>query len=96
MQLPGIGQLTEHGDYWRLVYDQCGHSQELARLGIEDPLHADAYIRGGIAYCLSCQAAARTADGRPQEFPQLLEPVATEPPARLGERDQCRGPRERR
>ena len=62
MYLRGIGELTElNSTCWRLVYEQCGHSQELARLGIEDPRDADRYIRGGLTHCLSCQLGTRAA-----------------------------------
>ena len=88
MRLPGIGQLTKQGDYWRLVYTQCGHSLELTRAGLEDLRQVVPYIRSGLAECLSCQtAAAQTADGRRRDFLQLLERSSSaDPPARFGER----------
>jgi hypothetical protein len=89
MELHGIGELTAHGKVWRLVYGQCGHSQDFARAGLEDPQQAETYVRGGLAHCLSCQAAAaaETADGRRRDVLQLLErSAAPDPPARFGER----------
>ena len=89
MDLPGIGKLTAHGTIWRLVYDQCGHTQDFARAGVEDPQQAETYVRTGLAACLSCQAAAgaETADGRRRDLLQLLErSAAPDPPARFGAR----------
>ena len=28
MHLAGIGDLIAHGEFWRLTYDRCGHTQE--------------------------------------------------------------------
>jgi hypothetical protein len=54
MDLPGIGELTELDDCWRLVYEVCVHSQALARCGIEEPRDAERYIRDAFAQCLLC------------------------------------------
>src|SRR5690349_15508273 len=59
MELPGIGELTEIHDCWRLTYDSCGHVQELARVGLEEIARLEAYIRREFAECLSCQLEAR-------------------------------------
>ena len=63
MRLPGIGELTQVEDYWRLVYDRCGHVQDLARPGLEDPARATAYVRREYAHCLLCQLAAQGTRG---------------------------------
>ena len=86
MYLAGIGELTEHRAYWLLVYERCGHSLELAHAGLEDPQQAEAYIRRGLAECLTCRAAAvaASADARQRSFLELLNRAATEQLARFG------------
>jgi hypothetical protein len=90
MHLEGIGELTAYRAYWRLVYDQCGHSLEFMRAGREDPQQVETYIRRGLAACLTCQAtaAADTADGRRRSFLALLKRSATERTARFGGDDK--------
>ena len=96
MYLAGIGELTEHRAYWLLVYERCGHRLELAHAGLEDPLRAEAYIRRGLAECLTCRAAvaAESADARQRNFLELLERSATEELARFG--SEKKRPRRRR
>ena len=75
MQLDGIGQLTNQGTYWRLIYDRCGHVQEFARLAVEtgrgalgvldDPHLASADVHRRYAHCLTCKLA-REQDARGQ------------------------------
>jgi hypothetical protein len=98
MYLEGIGELTEHHGYWRLVYERCGHSLELAHAGLEDPQQAEAYIRRGLAECLSCRAAAavESAEARQRNFLELLERSASEQVARFGSDKKRRRRRRRR
>jgi hypothetical protein len=37
MRVQGVGELTDHNTYWRLTYDECGHVQEFAREGLDEP-----------------------------------------------------------
>jgi hypothetical protein len=59
MRLPGIGELTDMEDYWRLVYESCGHVQVLAREGLEGPERARRDVLRYYAECLLCRAAGR-------------------------------------
>ena len=63
MRLPGIGALTAVEDYWRLVYDRCGHVQDMGRHGLEDPVRAAAYVRRNYVHCLLCQLDAAGRSG---------------------------------
>ena len=54
MRLQGIGKLTDHDTYWRLTYDECGHIQEFAREGYDDPASAAFFVRRHYAQCLTC------------------------------------------
>ena len=55
MRVPGIGVLTNVGDYWRLVYDGCGHGQEFPQVDLEQPQQAVQHIRRHYAECLTCR-----------------------------------------
>jgi hypothetical protein len=55
MYVDSLGELTEYDRYWRLVYDGCGHIQDVASLGLEEPALAAGYIRRNFPRCLECQ-----------------------------------------
>jgi hypothetical protein len=57
MHVDGIGELLELGAVWRLRYSACGHVQEIAREGLEEPAQAEHDMRRHFAQCLSCQLA---------------------------------------
>ncbi len=59
MRVQGVGELTDAGSYWRLVYDDCGHVQALAREGLDDPEGAVFFVRRHYAKCLTCTLADR-------------------------------------
>jgi hypothetical protein len=61
VRVPGIGELVDSTDCWRLKYEGCGHVQFLVQLGLEDPEVAEAYVRRHFKECLLCRAARRTA-----------------------------------
>jgi hypothetical protein len=59
MQLEGIGELSDHGTHWHLVYDFCRHYQLFARDGLEDPQRAIREVQRYFADCLTCRLLAR-------------------------------------
>jgi REP element-mobilizing transposase RayT len=61
MQLEGIGELSDQGTHWHLVYNDCRHDQLFAREGLEDLRRAIREVRRYFAECLSCRLAARAA-----------------------------------
>lgn len=50
-----IGELTDRGEYWELVYFVCGHTLELARFGLEEPDRVVTHIQRHYAQCLTCR-----------------------------------------
>jgi hypothetical protein len=59
MRVVGIGALTNMGEYWRLLYDQCGHRQDFPRLGLEHPEDAIREVDRRYAKCLTCKYETR-------------------------------------
>jgi hypothetical protein len=59
MKVQGVGELTNEGSYWRLVYYDCGHVQAFAREGLDDPEGAAFFVRRHYAKCLTCALAHR-------------------------------------
>ncbi|MDQ3811647.1 MAG: hypothetical protein M3336_15305 [Chloroflexota bacterium] len=55
MHVTEIGELTDRQTHWQLVYDQCGHDLEFARLGLDDPEQAVREVRRHYADCLTCR-----------------------------------------
>jgi len=55
--LQGIGELTDLGTSWRLVYDRCLDLQLFARSGLENLEAAARFVRRNFAECLTCRAA---------------------------------------
>jgi hypothetical protein len=53
MRVEDVGELTDLG-YWRLVYDGCGHVQEFAHEGLDEPERAILYVKRQFARCLIC------------------------------------------
>ena len=67
MEVEGIGELFDEGAHWRLQYYECGHVQDLARVGLEDSEPAKQYVALNYASCLDCRLqrsvrAERSAD----------------------------------
>ena len=54
MRVENIGELTDRGMYWRLLYRQCQHVQFFARLGLEDVERAVREARHYYAQRLNC------------------------------------------
>jgi hypothetical protein len=54
MWVQGVGELTDHDTFWRLTYDACGHVQEFAREGLDEPDGAGLFVRHHYARCLTC------------------------------------------
>jgi hypothetical protein len=52
-----IGELRDLGTIWRLRYTTCGHVQEIAREGLEEPAQAEREVRRHFARCLTCRVA---------------------------------------
>jgi hypothetical protein len=59
VRVQGIGELAEVGYCWRLTYDQCGHIQEFALLGLEDPQQAVLQVSRYYTGCLTCRLEKR-------------------------------------
>jgi hypothetical protein len=45
MRVQGVGELTDHDTYWRLTYEECGHVQEFALVGLEAPEGVAFFVR---------------------------------------------------
>jgi hypothetical protein len=57
MRVQSVGELTDHDTYWRLTYDECGHVQEFAREGLDEPEDVAVYVQRHYAQCLTCVRA---------------------------------------
>ena len=67
MHVEGVGELTDRGTYWQLVYTDCQHVQVLARVGLESAARAERDIRRYYAYCRTCQLQQRRRAQRRRE-----------------------------
>ena len=56
MQVDGIGQVLQQGDWWKLIYDTCGHEQWFPQTGHRLYAHVDiqAEVRQHYAMCSQC------------------------------------------
>jgi hypothetical protein len=76
MRVQGVGELTNHDSYWRPTYDECGHIQEFAREGLDEPDVATRFVRHHYARCLTCAranpAAAKTSNVVPDQIHLVL------------------------
>src|SRR3989442_11326843 len=77
MRVQDVGELTDDGLYWRLVYDDCGHVQAFAREGLDDPEGAAFFVRRHYAECLTCTLsnrplAAQTPNVEPDQIHLIL------------------------
>lgn len=60
MRVEGIGELTDMGTHWLLVYGACGHRQAFARQGLEDPDLARREVLRHYGRCLICGMRGRS------------------------------------
>jgi hypothetical protein len=75
MKVQGVGELTDHSTYWRLTYAECGHVQEFAREGLDEPEDAAFYVWRHYGQCLTCARARPTAvelNVEPEQFHLVL------------------------
>jgi hypothetical protein len=59
----GIGQALPWGDWWKLIYDDCGHQEQFPRTGhrLSKPAEVEAEVRRHYPMCICCAwAAARS------------------------------------
>jgi hypothetical protein len=61
MHVQNVGELTDHGNHWELAYAECGHTQAIAREGLESSQRAARFIGRYFSKCLACRAANRSA-----------------------------------
>jgi hypothetical protein len=76
MRVHGVGELTHYDTYWHLSYDECGHVQEFAREGLDEPEGAAFFVRRHYAHCLTCAlagpVAAEMSNVDPNQFQLVL------------------------
>ena len=66
MRVQDVGELTNCGSHWRLVYDTCGDSQDFAREGLGDPESAAFFVQRHYPECLSCTRSREEANVPPR------------------------------
>jgi hypothetical protein len=67
MRVGRIGEVTAVGQCWQLEYLDCGHAQEFAREGLEDPDRLVQCIERNFSECLTCRLErGRVRNGLPR------------------------------
>ena len=59
MNVSGVGEVTELDECWQLVYQGCGHTQDVAKMGLETGPLIEDYVRRNYAWCLTCSLKRR-------------------------------------
>ncbi len=62
MHLENIGQISQHCQYWHLVYDQCGPCPGVRAGSLERLEQAAREVRRYYAECLTCRLGKRQSD----------------------------------
>ena len=59
MQVEDIGRVCEHGEWWMLQYEPCGHETWFDRVThrLFDPVKVEEVVRKFYADCVLCDAA---------------------------------------
>src|ERR1700730_5994725 len=71
LRVAEIGEVVGIGPCWRLAYDECGHVQQFAREGLEDPAKLVLNIQRNFRECLACRLTTAT---RRNAAYRLLDP----------------------